>query len=99
MRYNYRLAQEAEQDIYEAYRWYEKETKGLGKKFLKALEKALENIVKNPLAYGIRHKEIRGFPLKKFPYLLLYIINSSNIDVIAVFHTNKNPDTWQKRAE
>lgn len=48
MPYSYNLSDEAEDDMFEAYCWYEKQRVGLGEEFLEALEIARETLLKNP---------------------------------------------------
>lgn len=50
---NYELAvhSNAEREIDEAYNWYEDQSPGLGKEFLRAIEAALFITKRNPLAY------------------------------------------------
>jgi toxin ParE1/3/4 len=72
----------------------------LGRKFLDSLDAAKQTIINNPATYRIRYKKkVRGFILKDFPYLVLYIIKEYNIDVISVFNTSQHPKKWKKRVK
>lgn len=75
--------------------WYNAQQKGLGLRFLDEVENAIDILAINPF-YAIRHRNVRGFNLKKFPYLVLYIVdeNLSTITILAVFHTSQNPDKY-----
>jgi plasmid stabilization system protein ParE len=98
MLYNYRLSEEAEMDVEMAYLWYEQKEKGLGDSFLKVLDLAKNAIISDPTTYSFRYKKkVRGFVLRRFPYLILYVINIDNVDVIAVFNTYQNPKKWKGR--
>jgi len=100
MIYNYQLSDEAESDVYEGYEWYESKQENLGEDFLGSLDLAKEAITNNPETYGIRYKKkVRAFVIDRFPYLILYVVNGSDIDVISVFNTNKHPETWKKRVK
>lgn len=44
MPYKYNLSQEAEDDMLEAYLWYEQQKTGLGEEFLESLDKAHQSI-------------------------------------------------------
>ncbi len=100
MTYNYQLSEEAESDIYESYIWYEKQKNGLGEEFLRILDAAEQAIISNPKTYHIRYKKkIRAFVVDRFPYLILYTVNGSDVDVISVFNTNKHPKNWKKRVK
>lgn len=95
---HYRLSDEAELDVEEGYRWYEGKREGLGELFLRELDQAKEAIISNPKSYRIRYrKKVRGFVVKRFPYLILYVVNGDNIDVIAVFNTHQHPKKWKRR--
>jgi hypothetical protein len=39
MPYNYKVSEEADEDIYEAYIWYKRQKGGLGEEFLESLDK------------------------------------------------------------
>ena len=100
MPYNYRLSEEAESDIYDSYLWYENQKEGLGEEFLDALDAAGQAIAGNPMTYRIRYKSIvRAFVVDRFPYLVLYVVEGKDIDVIAVFNTNQHPKKWKERLE
>lgn len=100
MPFNYRISEEAEADIYESYNWYEIQQSMLGEKFLDSLTAAKEAICANPAAYRIRYKKkVRGFLTKGFPYMILYINNGNNIDVISIFNVRQHPKKWKKRVK
>lgn len=98
MPYNYQLSEEAESDIFDSYRWYEKQRVGLGEEFMESLDAAEQAISDNPSAFGIRYKKkVRAYVVDRFPYLVLYAVNWNDIDVIAVFNTNRHSKRWKKR--
>ena len=72
--------------------WYNKRKKDLGQLFLDEVESAFDTLRVNPF-YAIRYKEIRGFALKKFPFLILFKVDDkqSLVYILAVFHTSQNP--------
>jgi hypothetical protein len=71
---------------------------GLGEEFLEALDAAAQAIVGSLKADPIRYrKKARAFVLDRFPYLILFVVDGNNIDVISVFNTNQHPKRWKKR--
>jgi toxin ParE1/3/4 len=60
--------------------------------FIEALQKAYSKLAKNP-HYAFRYKNVRALKLRKFPYLLYYVINEQrqNIRILACFNTKRNP--------
>ncbi|MEX0608702.1 MAG: type II toxin-antitoxin system RelE/ParE family toxin [Balneolaceae bacterium] len=98
MAFTYRISTEAQNDITEAYNWYEKEQSNLGDEFLKSLDTAKDAIIDNPRVFSFRYQsKVRGYLLERFPFIVLYIINDQFIDVISVFHTSQNPQKYEER--
>ena len=91
MLYNITLSLEAEDDILNAYLWYEQQRPGLGKEFTDALEHSFLSIQSNPETYGFRKKNVRGHLVKRFPYLILFLIEGIDVRVISIFHTHRRP--------
>jgi len=54
---------------------------------------ALQDIAAMPTAYGYRYKNVRGKQLRKFPYLIFFLINDSNhsIEVLRIFNAYQDP--------
>ncbi len=100
MAYNYQLSEEAESDVYKGYTWYEDKREDLGEEFLESLDQAKKVIISNPRTYRVRYKKkVRAFVVDRFPYLILYVVNGDNIDVISVFNTNQHPKKWKERVK
>lgn len=72
---SYNLSKEAEDDLLEAYVWYEQRRAGLGEELLESLDKARQAIIQNPEIYRIRYKKrVRAFVVDGFPYLIQALI-------------------------
>ncbi len=100
MAYNYQLSEEAESDVYKGYIWYEDKRENLGEEFLENLAQAKEAIISNPTTYRVRYKKkVRAFVVDRFPYLILYVVNGNDIDVISVFNTSQLPKRWKERVK
>jgi len=86
-------------DIQQTIDWYNKQQAGLGTKFYSALNKQLQKLEKNALQFAIRYDDIRCLPLKKFPFMIHYRVDSDKgiVYVEAVFHTHRNPKIWNQR--
>ena len=92
--YTVKLLTEAEIEVSEACKWYEKQQQGLAGKFLRELDYYLELIAKNPLHFPIKFSDRYRFAiLKVFPYFIAFRIEEDQklIYVISVFHTSRNP--------
>jgi hypothetical protein len=85
------IQQVAQDEIIDAFNYYELQQKGLGDTFLKALDSAFKNIAKAPNGYQLINQFHRQYPMKKFPFVILYETDQESLFVDAVFHTGKNP--------
>jgi len=88
---------EAEADLQEACRWYERQREGLGADLLLCFEEALERIRRNPEIYPIVHKQLRRGFIRRFPYGIFYLIEDAAIVVVGVFHGRRDPRRWESR--
>ena len=89
---------EAEQDIREAYSWYETQMSGLGANFLLRIDAALSSVQRNPRQYPLIHQEVRRCLVRSFPYGILFLVEDKRIIVLAVFHAKRDPRSWQERS-
>lgn len=63
-----------EDDIEQAFDWYESKQAGLGSKFFKELNSYIDALSNNPW-YAVRYDNIRCLPLKKFPYMIHFRVD------------------------
>ena len=66
----------------DAARLYELEYPGLGKSFKNEVKKAAMRIAEYPKAWSVERGEVRKCLLHRFPYKLLYSIESDHIFII-----------------
>lgn len=97
MSYTLTIAEAAENDIRQAYLWYEKQQGSLGSTLEKHLSKAVKSIIDNPLKSQIRYGTTRVFFLKKFPYGIHFNVTNKHILIVAFFHTSQSPEKWESR--
>lgn len=87
----------ARADIAEAFRWYEERVTGLGHEFLRAVASTLATIESTPEQYPIALDDIRKALLKRFPYVVYFVLSRRGASVIAVMHGRRNPRRWKSR--
>lgn len=92
MGYKLEIRGEADEEIFEAYSWYEQQTPGLGQRFIGELEAIFQKITLNPQHYKIARSVFRQASVKSFPFVVYFEINHNNIVVYSVFHTMRKPD-------
>ena len=66
------IAPEAEQDINEAYDWYENQRPGLGEEFLNCVEASIQRTLRSPELPTKVHLDYRRVMLRRFPYIIYY---------------------------
>jgi plasmid stabilization system protein ParE len=89
---------EAEQELSEAFDWYEARVRGLGSEFLLAVDATVHAIARNPLHFAKIHKNVRRALLRRFPYAVFFFVEGSRIVILAVFHAKRDPKQWQERS-
>lgn len=85
------LQEEAIQDMQDAYDWYEEQLLNLGEEFLEEVYKIFEKIKRNPQHFGIAFNEFRNVRLKRFPYLIIYKIESNKVYINSIRHIRRKP--------
>ncbi len=88
MTYEVRLQPEAIQAAARIYQYYEKERKGLGERFLKALNTCYGDLQKNP-NFQIRKSRYRYIMLHRFPYRVIYVVEGSTVHVYTIRHMGR----------
>ncbi len=98
MHFKIKIEPEAKQDIQKAIKWYNKQEKGLGKKFHKKVVEYIDSLSKTPY-FENKYNDVHCLPIKKYPFMIHYTINKKSkvVTVRAVFHTSLNPKNWEKR--
>jgi plasmid stabilization system protein ParE len=91
------VAPEAEQDVADAYGWYEGRRPGLGEEFLSCVDACIQAILRAPDMYPAVHESYRRALVRRFPYAIFYEHTGETVTIYSVFHTSRNPDKWRQR--
>ena len=89
-----RLLPEAQQEIDEAFAYYEAQRLGLGGRFIGAIENGYDLIEAFPRAWLRARRNARWYMLKKFPFAIVYVVRSNDIVVIALSHVRRRRGYW-----
>lgn len=92
-----RLLPPAEQEMFDAARYYELQAPGLGQDFLDKVELALQDLVNSSERWPIVQDDIRRRLIRRFPYSLLYRIDPDEVVILAVMHQRRHPSYWLSR--
>lgn len=88
---------QAQEEFEEAERYYNRQASHLGGEFRRDIREALPRLRQWPLACPVERGEIRRLILSRFPYKLLYSVESDHIYVVAVAHQHREPNYWVDR--
>jgi len=88
----------AERELNDAALYYERESRGLGTKFLDEIDGHVDAILKNPNAGKIVRGPVRQRILRKFPYGILYSVKGNSIRILAVMNLKRRPTYWLGRS-
>ncbi len=97
MKYKIIVRPEAENDLEEAFAWYEDMRKGLGYDFLLHVDAGIRFIEHNPEIHPVEYKGTRKHLTKRFPYKIVYLVDGEKIIVLTVIHGKRSPAMIKKR--
>ena len=87
----------ARAELLAAQDWYEAEREGLGTRFRASVDATVQRIAENPLQFPAVYREVRRALIRRFPYSVLYVVETNGVTVIACFHASRDPRQWQRR--
>lgn len=101
MAFKIRIDPEALDDILESATWYDQQSSGLGARFKKQVKSQINQLKQNALAHGIRYNDVRCAQVRRFPFLIHYVVDVSErkVEVFAVLHAGRHPDVSKSRSE
>ena len=91
------MAPEAEEDVAQAYAWYEGRRTGLGEDFLSRVDACIQAIRRTPEMHAVVHENYRRALVRRFPYAIFYEYANDTVTVYCVFHTSQDPEKWRQR--
>ena len=91
------LRPQAQLDVADAAGWYEDQKAGLGIRFLDEMDHVLSRVRVNPFQFPEIDPGVRRGLLQRFPYSVYFSVGATRIEVIAVLHQHRHPDTWRSR--
>lgn len=88
---------EAEVEFIAAIAFYETAEPSLGEEFSLEVHAAMRNILSYPNAWPVLEGAVRRCLVHRFPYGILYSVESSRVYVLALMHLHRRPGYWQQR--
>jgi toxin ParE1/3/4 len=98
------LHPEASQEVSIAVDWYEARRAGLGAEFFTELRGGLRAIAASPTTFPLwpdaraRTLGIHRLVLRRFPFVVPYMVLDERVFVLAIAHARRHPSYWLRRA-
>lgn len=86
----------AQQDLIDGYRFYERQSEGLGEYFLNTLYSDIDSLVINAGIHPIYFGKYFRMLSKRFPFAVFYRIEQQIARVYAVLDCRRNP-AWTRK--
>jgi toxin ParE1/3/4 len=87
----------AEAELLAEVRYYSSARSGLGLKFVHAVENAIKMALANPEGGLSCRKGNRRWPVKGFPFNVIYRASDIEVLVVAIVHHRRRPGYWLDR--
>lgn len=97
MAYSVKIRAEAEEDLKDAYSYFEQCRTGLGADFILCIEESLSKISRNPDQYPVIYQGLHRTLVRRFPYGVFYKTHRDTVVVFAIMHCAREPKKWQAR--
>lgn len=91
------LRDAAQAEFDEAFDFYESQRPGLGVDFAAWVQQVFDRITANSQMHAVVFADIRKAVVTRFPYCVFYRAEATRVEVLAVFHTQRDPSIWQGR--
>jgi len=92
------LRAEVEAELDRAVAWYAERGEHLARQLLVELDHAYTRIRENPRQFPIVTQDVRRALLERFPYGVYYVeLATHRVEVIAVLHLMRQPESWRLR--
>lgn len=98
MKRGFVLRRIAEQEFDDSIAYYESEREGLGQEFRAIIEQQFQHIADNPERFAKVRGEVRRMVvLRRFPFVIHFLIEPERIVILSVFHTSRDAEQLKSR--
>ena len=98
MKRGFVLRRVAEKEFDDSIAYYENEREGLGREFRAVIEEYFQRIADNPEWFPeVRGNVRRAVVLRRFPFVIHFLVEAERIVILSVFHTSREPEQLKHR--
>lgn len=91
------MSPDAREDLKLAIRYYERQRRYLGRRFVAGVVEAIDVIVDRPNSFPLLHDDVRRAIVSKFPYGVFFRLPPDTIRIIGIIHLHRDPRVWRGR--
>jgi plasmid stabilization system protein ParE len=91
------LRRVAEKEFDDSIAFYERQREGLGREFRAIVEDHFQQIVQHPEWFTKVRGEVRRAVVRRFPFVIHFLVEKNRIVIMSVFHTSRNPEQLKYR--
>lgn len=88
---------DADREVAEAQNWYGERSAVAAQAFALEIDRAIKSIAESPERWSQTVRGERRFLLSRFPYTILYRVQSDEVFITAVAHQSRRPGYWRDR--
>lgn len=78
---------------------YSAESKDLGRRFVQTVENACLEIAADPLRWRVIEGRVRRCLVRRFPYIIYYLVEDDLLYFGALLHSARHPETYRATFE
>jgi plasmid stabilization system protein ParE len=97
MKRGFVLRRVAEREFDDSIAWYENQREGLGQEFRATVEEYFQRIGDNPEWFPEVRGEVRRAVVRRFPFVIHFLVEINHIVILSVFHTSREPEQLKYR--
>lgn len=97
MKRGFVLRRVAAQEFDDSIAWYENQREGLGQEFRAHIEDHFQQITDHPEWFTKVRGEVRRAVVRRFPFVIHFLLEPECIVVLSVFHTSRSPEQLKAR--
>lgn len=90
---------EARTEYLNAVQYYAEQKSRIAENFVNVIESGISKLSEAPDRHKIIESPVRRFLVNRFPYAILYEIESDQVLIWAVMHCRRHPDYWKQRTK
>ena len=91
------LRRVAEKEFEDSIAFYERQREGLGQEFRVVVEDHFQQVAAHPEWFTKVRGEVRRAVVRRFPFVIHFLVEKNRIVILSVFHTSRSPEQLKHR--